>query len=345
MTYRAVNPPGVDKWMGDQIPPDSGCSSPDLPSAPSHTRPRLGLALSCGGAKGLAHIGVIQVLEENGIQIDAIAGSSMGAYIGSIWGFGHDGSEMEALARRNEGRFGLRRLMDPVFPPRRGFLRGDKVRHHLEETIGHGRFEDMVRPVRVIATDLQTLERVVFSSGEVAPAVQASIAIPGVCVPVNIEGRTYIDGGIADPIPVDVLRKMGMDRVIAVNTIAPPSFLRCCEEHQREVEALSGRRHGLWSYLGRHLNYFASGNILDTMMRAVHGAQIRVAEAACRDADFVLRPLSIEASWIEFHHPQKYIDLGRRVALENLPAIQALLNGETPAYEYQSAQHSMVAPV
>ncbi len=349
MTYRAASPPGVGKWMGGElggsIPPGLGRLTPEIPAPAPQRRPRLGLALSCGGAKGLAHIGVIQVLEENGIHIDAIAGSSMGAYIGSVWGFGHDGVEMEALARKNEGRFGLRRLMDPAFPPRQGFIRGNKVRQRLEETIGHRHFEEMIRPARVIATDLQTLERVVFSSGEVAPAVHASIAIPGVCVPVNINGRTYIDGGISDPIPVDVLRQMGMERVIAVNTIAPPSFLRCCEEHDREQEVISGRRPGFLSFLARHLNYFASGNILDTMMRAVHGAQIRMAEASCRDADFVLRPLSIDSSWIEFHHPMKYIELGRRVAQESLPAIQALLNGNPPVYEYQFAQNPVGSPV
>ena len=95
---------------------------------PEARRPRLGLALSSGGAKGLAHIGVIQVLEENGIPIDVVVGCSMGAYVAAIWGFGHDGATMERLARQVEGRFGLWRLVDPMFPPRQGFMRGCAVK-------------------------------------------------------------------------------------------------------------------------------------------------------------------------------------------------------------------------
>src|SRR6185312_16180602 len=84
----------------------------------------VGLALSSGAAKGFAHIGVIQELEENGIEIDVIAGSSMGAYVGSLWAYGKNGTELEALARELEGRWKLWSLLDPVFPPRRGFLKG-----------------------------------------------------------------------------------------------------------------------------------------------------------------------------------------------------------------------------
>lgn len=308
-------------------------TAPEVPTASAPRRPKVGLALSCGAAKGLSHIGVIQVLEENGIEIDAIAGSSMGAYIGALWGFGFDGQTLEKLAREMEGRFGLRRLVDPVFPPRQGFLKGEAVKRRLERSIGHRHFADMVRPVRVIATDLHTLERVVFSSGEVSPAVHASIAIPGICVPVKIGERTYIDGGIADPLPVDVLREMGMDLILAVNTISPPSHLKCCEERRLEQSLISGKRRSLWQRLNEHLNYFASGNILDIMMRAVNGAQVRVAEAASQKADLVLRPLPIDGSWIEFNQPRKYIELGRRVAIENLAAIRELVASKGVVHE------------
>jgi NTE family protein len=343
MTTRANNLQ-VREAVRAMIPPDGGAPVPVAPEAPTPPAPRLrlGLALSCGAAKGLAHIGVIQVLEENGIHIDAIAGSSMGAYIAAVWGFGHDGVKMEALARLNEGRFGLRHLIDPVFPPRQGFMRGEAVIGRLRDTLGHLHFSDMVRPVRVVATDLQTLERVVFSKGEVARAVHASIAIPGVCVPVSIDGRTYMDGGISDPLPVDVVREMGVDRVIAVNVIPPPSFMRCCEEMEREQAEIRGCRRGWLGWLNQHINYFAPGNILDTMMRAVHGAQLRVAEAACRRADLVLRPLTLDASWIEFNKPRKYIELGRRAAAEHLDEIKQLVTGPPRAMEdYDTAPSTM----
>ena len=123
---------------------------------------RIGLALSAGGAKGLAHIGVIQVLEENGIEIDVIAGSSMGAYVASAWAMGCDGQMMEKLAREVEGRWGRWKLIDPAFPPRKGFVRGEAVIARLRKTLGDAHFSDLIRPLRVVATDLNTLpERVI----------------------------------------------------------------------------------------------------------------------------------------------------------------------------------------
>src|SRR5204863_6208812 len=107
---------------------DKGESEAGLLIANSSPRlPKLGLALSSGGAKGLAHIGVIQVLEENGIPIHAIAGSSMGAYVGAVWAYGHDGASMERFAREVEGRWGFLHLLDPVLLPRCGFIRGEKL--------------------------------------------------------------------------------------------------------------------------------------------------------------------------------------------------------------------------
>src|SRR5205085_11422905 len=117
----------------------------------------LGLALSSGAAKGFAHIGVIQVLEENGIEVDVVAGSSMGAYIGALWAYGLNGQDLERLARELEGRWALWSLIDPVFPPRQGFLRGYAVRRRLMRSIGNSRFSDMTKPLRVVAGDLATL--------------------------------------------------------------------------------------------------------------------------------------------------------------------------------------------
>src|SRR5204863_9956209 len=139
---------------------------------------RVGLALSSGGARGLAHIGVIQVLEENGIEVDVIAGCSMGSYIGAVWAYGHDGVAMERLAREVEHRWGLFELIDPFILPRQGFLRGEKVKSRLKRSIGDVHFSELVRPLRIVTTHLASLDRVVISAGEVAQAVHASSAIP-----------------------------------------------------------------------------------------------------------------------------------------------------------------------
>ncbi len=257
-------------------------------------RCRVGIALSSGGAKGLAHIGVIQVLEENGIDVDVVAGSSMGAYVGAVWCSGFDGQACEKIARENEHRFGLLKLIEPAFPPRQGFLKPARVVKRLRRSIGDPRFSDLMRPLRVVATHLDTLERAVFSSGEVAGAVEASIAIPGICVPVVLDGETYIDGGIADPLPVDVLREMGIERVIAVNTIPTPERMRYCTELDKEMSMGLPKGFRMPDFLNRHFNYFANGNILDIMLRSIHGAQTRVAEGRgargrCRAASARLR--------------------------------------------------------
>jgi len=306
---------------------------------------RVGLALSSGGARGLAHIGVIQVLEENGIEVDVVAGCSMGAYVGAVWAYGYDGVTMERLAREVEHRWGLFELIDPFLLPRQGFLRGEKVKGRLKRSIGDVHFSELVRPLRVVATHLGSLDRVVFSAGDVAQAVHASSAIPGACVPVNIDGELYIDGGIADPLPVDVLEEMGIERIIAINTIPTPAYLRARLELERERDARRGRKtNRLRAFVNRYLNYFAPGNVLDTILRSFNGAQMQVAEHSCQFADVVLRPLSFDGRWHDFRRPGKYIAIGRREAEQHLEEIKALVHRKEPTHEVQSANHSMAAP-
>jgi NTE family protein len=310
--------------LGSDSPPDN--FSTQLSNSETRTRPRVGLALSGGAAKGLAHVGVIQVLEENGIHIDAVAGSSMGAYVGSIWCSGHDGLELERIAREVRGRRGLWRLMDPMLPPRRGFIRGRAMRKRLARSIGRMTFAEMERPFRAVTTCLESLDRVVFSEGEVAPAVQASCAIPGICEPVRIGEGLYTDGAVVEPVPVRSVREMGVDRVIAVSVFPTPEFQKLVTAHDRRQATKARRRHRWLACLNRQVNWFASGNILDTVYRSLGAAQLRLAARACRRADVVIRPLSLDARWFEFHHPEKYIALGRAAAEAQLDQLQALVD-------------------
>lgn len=287
---------------------------------------RIGLALSSGGAKGLAHIGVIQVLEENGIEIDMVAGSSMGAYVGAVWASGYSGLECEKIAQTvPKGRWGVLSLMQFELPPRRGFLKTARVARRLRHSVRERQFSDLPRPLRVVATYLDTLERVVFSTGDVVTAVEASIAIPGICVPVRIDGQTYVDGGIVDPLPVDVLREAGMDHVIAVNTIPTPDTLAYCLVAEREEAMRAKNETRVGRFLNRQFNYFASGNVLDTMFRSINGGQTRLAEASCLDADVVLRPVTCDGRWHDFANPGRYVALGRKVTEDHLEQILALV--------------------
>ncbi len=303
---------------------------------------RVGLALSSGGARGLAHIGVIQVLEENGVEVDVVSGSSMGAYIAAIWGFGYDGRHMEKLALEIRSPWELRHLVDFILTPRQGFVRGERAKKRLKKTIGDAHFSDMARPVRIVATRLDTLEREVFTHGEVASAVHASIAIPGICVPVTLDHVTYVDGGIADPMPVDVLAEMGIDRIIAINTIPTTEQIRECIAFEHEAAnsgAASGS--GFFGFLNRRLNLAAGGNMFDIMMRSLHGVQIRVAEASCLGADLVLRPHARDGRWHDFANAGRYIALGRQAAEEHLAEIKAL--AQIPLHEPETTPHPMAA--
>jgi NTE family protein len=329
-------------------PGDSGRFQQDIRRMARDISGRLvGVALASGGAKGYAHIGVLQVLEENGIEVDMVAGSSMGAYVGSIWAHGADGPEMERLAREMEGRWAIWGLLDIAIPPRRGFLRGVAVKRRLMQTIGESHFADLLRPMRVVAANLETLERVVFSTGRVADAVHASIAVPGICVPVVVGEDAFADGGIVDPLPVDVLREAGVSRIIAVNTIATPERIRRARGVQRtnggENRPRVRENSGRIMPFDQHLNYFARGNILEILMRSFLGVQTRMAETACLRASVVLCPDIADNRWVDFRNPDKYIRAGRNSALQHLDEIKALVRGKGVTHETESINESLVA--
>lgn len=287
---------------------------------------RVGLALSSGSAKGLAHIGVIQVLEENGIEVDVVAGTSMGAYVGACWCVGHDGAGLQRLAEDIRGPRGVWKLVDPVFPPRKGFIRGRRVRRRLERSIAGARFEELLREFHVVATDWETLERRVFHSGDVSDAVHASLAMPGVCEPVEIDRRLYLDGAACEPLPVGVLEDLGVERIIAVNVMPSVDDLaaRAMEEGGGEVAGWKARLGGV---ANRNLNYFARGNLLDNLMRGLQAGQMRMAEAAAARADVSLRAYPSGARWFGFDCHAEYIEAGRAAAESSLYQLKALVGG------------------
>ncbi|MDF1659160.1 MAG: patatin-like phospholipase family protein [Verrucomicrobiales bacterium] len=293
--------------------------------ASSASRPRVGLVLSSGGAKGLAHIGVIQVLEENGIEVDVVAGTSMGAYVGGLFAAGFNGKELESFAADMTRKRDLLDLVDPVFPPRRGFLRGRSIYERLDKSLQGKTFAELEKPFLAVATEFETLERAVIRTGEVASAIVASLAVPGVVVPVVRNGVEYIDGGVCDPLPVSLAKKTwDLDHVIAVNVLPPIGSLR---------EAKAGDRGSrVWlkplQFLNRHLNYFARGNLLDILRAAAMGSQMRLVGKSAREADVLISPMSPKSGWHDYHRYADYIEIGRAAALEALPKIKALLGKE-----------------
>ncbi|HSA08675.1 MAG TPA: patatin-like phospholipase family protein [Candidatus Moranbacteria bacterium] len=177
-------------------------------------RPKIGLALGSGGPRGLAHIGVIKVLKENNIPIDFIAGSSIGAMVGGFYAATKDIGQVEKIALGTNWKMILA-LIDPSF--RQGLLGGKKVNNFIEDHIDKMDFKDLKVPLSVVATNFKNGDAVVINKGDVASAIRASISLPLVFRPVEREGKLLVDGGLSLPVPVEVVRKMGADLVIAVN--------------------------------------------------------------------------------------------------------------------------------
>ena len=175
-------------------------------------RPKIGLALGAGGARGFAHIGVLRVLEKHAIPVDYIAGTSMGALVGALYCAGHDVNTLERMATIFRQKFYL-----DFTVPKMGFISGAKVKQLIHLLTKGKTIEELSPPIAIIATDLRHGEKVVFRKGKVADAVRASIGIPGIFVPEKMDGRLLVDGSVIDRVPVSVVKEMGADLIIAVD--------------------------------------------------------------------------------------------------------------------------------
>ena len=284
---------------------------------------RIGLALSCGGAKGLAHVGVIQTLEELGIKPDLIAGSSMGAYVAALWAKGNDAESMESMALEHSGLWGALKLVDPSPWPIRGLLRGKRIEKGLRGRIGGVTFDKLKIPIVVSGTHMDSLEANWFDSGDVASAVRASCSLPGIFTPAKRDGECYVDGGIAVPLPVEKLKDMGADVVIASNALVPPHRRSELAERQNMLRARFAKRHPILSFLNRTCNPFAFGNAPHVLDRCVQVGQARELARNLERADVVIDAYSFRSRWYEFHKPERFVALGRKAALKRTPALLA----------------------
>ncbi len=296
---------------------------------------RIGLAISAGGAKGLAHVGVIQVLEENHIPIAAVAGASMGAYVGALWCAGYKGHQLQRLAEEIQTPKVMRKLSDPAIPPSKGLFRGLRGKAHLRRSIGDITFKKLARPLFVVTADIDTNQRIICHQGKVIDAVHASCAMPGVIVPVNYQGRRCVDGGIVDPVPISILKNRDdIDAVIAISTIPTFEEIDHCTIDTFQTPKRGLMRRAL-SYLLRPINLLAHGNVIDTFVSSLKASQIRMAHQSCKHADIVIKPISCLGRWYDYHEYDHFIEIGRQAAEQALPAIRALL-APTPSDEPQA---------
>jgi NTE family protein len=186
--------------------------------------PGVALVLSGGAARGYAHVGVIRVLEANGLRPSIVVGSSAGSVVGSLYASGLFGVELEkAVAELARGTFNDWVLPSlGVFPGGLGFVKGDKLHRFIDDRARHHMIERFPIRFAAVATDLRTGESQIFNAGDVGAAVRASSAVPGIIAPAEIAGHLYGDGQISSPVPVAAARKLGARKIIAIDVIYPP---------------------------------------------------------------------------------------------------------------------------
>lgn len=185
--------------------------------------PRLGVVLGGGGARGLAHVGVLKVLDEAGIRPEIVVGTSMGGLVGGAYATRMSLPEMEAEALKLAETNRLIQLADRI-PTLKALFSGNRIEHYLKELVGEdSTFADLKIPFAVVAVDLNKAEEVVLSKGPLVPALRATMSIPGVFAPIELDDKRLIDGGFLNNVPVNVARNLGADIVLAVNVMPRPS--------------------------------------------------------------------------------------------------------------------------
>ena len=320
--------------------PRSAASVP----AQSRKRPRLGLALGGGAARGMAHLGVLRAFADAGVQIDCIAGCSIGALVGAIAASGRtDG--LEAVFKTFDWKRTLS-FFDVVFP-RSGLIDGAKVTALVRDHLPATQMEALPIPFAAIATDLLSGDEVVLRSGDVIDAVRASIAVPGIFTPVRVDGRVLVDGGLSNPVPVSVLRAMGAEQVIAVDLnhgVVDGRAKRRLRPKKDAAETPVQQRGGRWMDDYRHVmadlksrllarNAPAKAqfsrwanteeplpNVFEVLLASVNVMEMHITENRLRieSPDLLIRPPLGDIRFLEFGRAEEAIDIGYAAALEAL---------------------------
>ena len=275
------------------ITPAPTPSEPPPLIKPAPKPPRIGLALGGGAARGFAHIGVIQVLEENGIKVDLVAGTSAGSLVAALYASGKNGKEMQALSdTMDEGA-----ITDWSFPLR-GLIRGEALARFIRDKTGGKNIEQMAVPLGIVATDLSDGSSILFRSGDTGTAVRASSAVPAVFQPVRIGQREFVDGGLVSPVPVRFAKEMGATLVVAVDITSPPEKDPPGDAFRMLMQT--------FSIMGRSINMFE-----------------------LRDADVVIRPKLDGVSSADFTARRRAVQAGREAAQAILPILRQRIAEKT----------------
>lgn len=245
-------------------------------------RKNIGLALGGGAVFGAAHVGVLRAIEEKKIEISYISGTSIGALVAALWAFGIGWEKIAALAKDTKW-LDISSLSLSKF----GILSNKGIRKFINENIGDSTFEQAKIPLAMIATDISNGEKVVLTSGNVADAVMASTCIPGVFIPIEIDNKMLVDGGIVENIPLSPLNKMGAKYTIGVD-------------------------------LNSNHKYQKPKNILEVMLNSFHFTMKAAAILQTDEADLLLQPDLSGYSRIDLDQVDDLIEIGYKLAMEKL---------------------------
>ena len=263
-----------------------GCL-PKTVTPPVAAKPaKVALVLGAGAAKGFAHIGVIKVLETYRIPIHMVVGTSAGSFVGSLYAYGYTGFQLQAL--------GLALEKDDVADltiPDNGFLKGEKLERYVNRAVQGLPIEKLRLPFFAVATNIETGEQAVFGKGNTGTAVRASCSVPGIFQPPRFGGHTYVDGGVVDPLAVDVARRYGADIVIAVDIAG----------------GISGT---------------VPQGTIDTILKSIDIMYGRIAASQLDKADVVIKPRVGHISGSDLSRKNEAIMEGEKAAIEAMPAIQ-----------------------
>jgi NTE family protein len=263
------------------------CAPKAIPPPPQPAK--VAIVLGAGAARGFAHIGVLKILEARNVPIHMVVGTSVGSLVGSLYAFGYNAFQLQTLALalvRDD-------LVDLTLPDN-GFVKGEKLENYVNRLVNSMPIEKFRIPFHGVATNIQTGEEMVFGTGNAGMAVRASCAIPGVFKPARISERTYVDGGLLNPLAVDIARRYGADVVIAVDISA-----------SRDLTLPLGT--------------------IDTILRSVDIMHAKISQLQLPRADVVIRPDVGQIGASDFAKRHAAILEGEKAALAAMPAIQAVL--------------------
>ena len=280
------------------VTPDAPTSSPVVnppvtvvQPAPTRRPVHLGLALGGGAARGFAHVGVIQVLEEAGLKPSHVVGTSAGSLVAALYASGKTVPELRKAAETME-EAEITDWMVPLL--NRGALRGEALAKYVNHQVGGRSLEQMKIPLGIVATDLRSGEAITFRRGNTGSAVRASSAVPAVFQPVRIGGREYVDGGLVAPVPVHQVREMGANFVIAVDISSDPEGNPADDTFQILMQT--------FTIMGKSINTLA-----------------------LKEADIVIRPALTGVKSADFSARRRSIEAGRVAMLAQLPKLKERL--------------------